>query len=195
MKDQCPYYNEKSWNIRIEMILAFIKIPPEDRPSSPPNYNYLCNVGYHSVYGGIDSKYDVEFLKNAWNNADEDKAYPYQTYINQDDSGTIFFYEHWSPECYRGLEKSDKPRYRNLTKDQIDVQFDKDFRQICSYFGWNYQGTDVNSASCRYTVTRLSIPQQNNMNTAKPLTEAKLKELILEVMKTTTPKSHTKKDK
>jgi len=31
------------------------------------------------------------------------------------------------------------------------------------------------------------------MNTAKPLTEAKLKELILEVMKVTTPKSHTKK--
>jgi hypothetical protein len=183
MKDQCPYYDEKSWNIRIEMILSFVKIPLEDRPPSTPNYSYLCNVGYHSVFGGIDSNHDVEFLKTAWNDADADQAYPYQTYIGQDSSGTIYFYEHWSPECYQGLKKANKLRYRNLTKDEIDVQFDKDFRQICSYFGWIYHGTAVNKAKCRYTVTRFSIPQQNNMNTTRPLTEAKLKQMILEEIK------------
>lgn len=160
MKEQCPYYNEISWNLRIEMILAFLRIPQEDRPSSQPNLTYLCNLGYHSVFGNIDSEdsRDVEFLKNGWLRPRNDKAYPYQTYIAQDEFGMIHFYEQWSPECYQGLKKTSKTRYAGKTKDQIDDQFDQDFRDIIGYFNWTYYGTQViKRKGCRYSITTFTL--------------------------------------
>jgi len=132
----------------------------EDRPKSPPNIAYLCNLGYHSVFGNIDSedRRDIEFLRQGWNNADEDQAYPYQTYIAEDQFGMIYFYEQWSPECYQGLKKTGKTRYARKTKDEIDDQFDEDFRTVCNYFKWIYHGTEViKRKGCRYTITRFTL--------------------------------------
>ena len=157
MKTECPYYNEVSWNLRIEMILAFLKIPKDERPSTQPNFTYLCNLGYHSVFGNIDSEdtRDVEFLKNGWTNPQDDKAYPYQTYIAEDEYGMIHFYERWSEECYIGLKKAAKTRYAGKTKDQIDDQFGQDFRDIMGYFNWMYYGTQViKRKGCRYSITQ-----------------------------------------